>query len=33
MYRDCKVTEIYQGTNEIQKLIMARELLGKALTA
>jgi alkylation response protein AidB-like acyl-CoA dehydrogenase len=33
IYRDCKVTEIYEGTNEIQKLIIARELFGKALTA
>jgi len=33
IYRDCKVTEIYEGTNEIQKLIIARGLFGKALTA
>ncbi len=25
-YRDAKVTEIYEGTSEIQKLIIAREL-------
>jgi alkylation response protein AidB-like acyl-CoA dehydrogenase len=33
IYRDCKVAEIYEGTNEIQKLIIARELFGKAMTA
>ena len=33
IYRDCKVPEIYEGTNEIQKLIIARELFGKELTA
>ena len=26
-YRDAKVTEIYEGTSEIQKLVIARELL------
>jgi alkylation response protein AidB-like acyl-CoA dehydrogenase len=26
-YRDAKVTEIYEGTNEIQRLVIARELL------
>ena len=29
IYRDCKVAEIYEGTNEIQKLIIARQIFGK----
>ena len=29
-YRDAKVTEIYEGTSEIQRLVIARELLGRA---
>ncbi|WP_410764763.1 acyl-CoA dehydrogenase family protein [Haloferax sp. DFSO60] len=28
-YRDAKITQIYEGTTEIQKTIIARELLGK----
>jgi alkylation response protein AidB-like acyl-CoA dehydrogenase len=28
LYRDAKITEIYEGTTEIEKLIMARSLLG-----
>jgi len=28
-YRDCKIVEIYEGTKEIEKTIIARELLGK----
>lgn len=28
MYRDAKITEIYEGTSEIQKLVIARNLLG-----
>jgi alkylation response protein AidB-like acyl-CoA dehydrogenase len=28
-YRDAKVTEIYEGTSEIQRLVIARALLGK----
>ncbi len=27
-YRDAKITQIYEGTTEIQKNIIARELLG-----
>ncbi len=28
-YRDAKITQIYEGTSEIQQLIIARSLLGK----
>jgi alkylation response protein AidB-like acyl-CoA dehydrogenase len=28
-YRDAKITELYEGTSEIQRLIIARALLGK----
>jgi alkylation response protein AidB-like acyl-CoA dehydrogenase len=28
-YRDAKITEIYEGTSEIQKLIIARDILGR----
>ncbi|HEY5348544.1 MAG TPA: acyl-CoA dehydrogenase family protein [Candidatus Lustribacter sp.] len=28
-YRDAKITEIYEGTSEIQKLIIARDLVGR----
>lgn len=28
-YRDAKITEIYEGTSEIQQLILARSLLGR----
>ncbi|MHA1687979.1 MAG: acyl-CoA dehydrogenase family protein [Promethearchaeota archaeon] len=28
-YRDSKVTELYEGTNEIMKLIISRKILGK----
>ncbi|NLV10366.1 acyl-CoA dehydrogenase family protein [Halomicrobium sp. HM KBTZ05] len=31
-YRDAKITQIYEGTSEIQKNIIARELLGKGMT-
>ena len=33
IYRDCKIAEIYEGTNEIQKLIIARAIFGKDLTS
>ncbi|MGB2874579.1 MAG: acyl-CoA dehydrogenase family protein [Gaiellaceae bacterium] len=29
-YRDAKVTEIYEGTSEIQRLVIARSVLGKS---
>jgi alkylation response protein AidB-like acyl-CoA dehydrogenase len=29
IYRDCKIAEIYEGTNEVQKLIIARGIFGK----
>jgi alkylation response protein AidB-like acyl-CoA dehydrogenase len=29
-YRDAKVTEIYEGTSEVQRLVIARSLLGHA---
>jgi len=29
IYRDYKITEIYEGTNEIQKMIIARNLFGR----
>lgn len=32
IYRDCKIAEIYEGTNEIQKLIIARAIFGKEIT-
>ena len=27
LYRDAKITQIYEGTNQIQRTIIARELL------
>ena len=27
-YRDAKITEIYEGTSEIQRIVIARDLLG-----
>jgi butyryl-CoA dehydrogenase len=30
-YRDAKVTEIYEGTSEIQRVVIARHILGKQL--
>jgi alkylation response protein AidB-like acyl-CoA dehydrogenase len=32
-YRDAKITEIYEGTSEIQQIIIARSLLGKLDTS
>jgi alkylation response protein AidB-like acyl-CoA dehydrogenase len=31
LYRDAKITQIYEGTTEIQKNIVARELLGEGI--
>ena len=31
MYRDARVTSIYEGTSEIQRMIIARELLGRGV--
>jgi len=28
LYRDARVTEIYEGTTEMQRLVIARQLLG-----
>ena len=30
LYRDAKITEIYEGTSQIQRLVIARQLLGAA---
>lgn len=32
IYRDCKIAEIYEGANEIQKLVIARDIFGKEIT-
>jgi len=29
-FRDARVTEIYEGTNEIQQIVIARELLKRS---
>jgi alkylation response protein AidB-like acyl-CoA dehydrogenase len=29
MMRDAKITQIYEGTNEIQRLVIARTLSGR----
>ena len=29
-YRDARITQIYEGTNEIQRLVIARELLERS---
>jgi alkylation response protein AidB-like acyl-CoA dehydrogenase len=28
MMRDAKITQIYEGTNQVQRVVMARQLLG-----
>jgi alkylation response protein AidB-like acyl-CoA dehydrogenase len=28
--RDAKITQIYEGTNQIQRMVIAQQLLGKA---
>jgi len=30
LYRDVRALRIYEGTSEIQKIVIARELLGKS---
>jgi alkylation response protein AidB-like acyl-CoA dehydrogenase len=30
MMRDAKITQIYEGTNQIQRLVIARELMREA---
>ena len=32
MMRDAKITQIYEGTNEVQRLVIAREMLKEART-
>ena len=32
-YRDAKITEIYEGTSEIQRLVIARSILGRQVRA
>ena len=32
LYRDAKITQIYEGTNQIQRMIIARELIKKGVT-
>jgi alkylation response protein AidB-like acyl-CoA dehydrogenase len=27
--RDAKITQIYEGTNQVQRIVMAKQLLGK----
>jgi acyl-CoA dehydrogenase len=28
LFRDAKITEIYEGTSEVQRIVIARELFG-----
>jgi alkylation response protein AidB-like acyl-CoA dehydrogenase len=30
LYRDARITQIYEGTSEIQRMVIARELLQRA---
>ncbi|HYB71360.1 MAG TPA: acyl-CoA dehydrogenase family protein, partial [Candidatus Bathyarchaeia archaeon] len=30
MMRDAKITQIYEGTNQIQRVVIAQQLLGKS---
>ena len=32
-FRDAKITQLYEGTSQIQKLVIARHLLGEATAA
>ena len=32
LYRDAKITEIYEGTSQIQRIVIARSLFGKTIT-
>src|SRR5437870_8132604 len=32
MFRDAKITQIYEGTNQIQRMVIARQILGPADT-
>ncbi|MFC6870578.1 acyl-CoA dehydrogenase family protein [Haloechinothrix salitolerans] len=32
MYRDSKIGEIYEGTYEIQKRVIARQIFGRDMT-
>jgi alkylation response protein AidB-like acyl-CoA dehydrogenase len=29
MMRDAKITQIYEGTNQVQRIVMARQLLNR----
>ena len=29
MMRDAKITQIYEGTNQVQRIVMARQLLDR----
>ena len=33
MMRDAKITQIYEGTNEVQRLVIAREMVREARTS